>query len=98
MQLNSNQMFILQNILLTLPVNYRKLDFIFLDENGLFYYENSNKIKLDKLKIMCFILCEELKIEVVLDWTPEITYQYLKGKDYTKRNLYFRKYRVKVCD
>lgn len=99
MQLNSNQMFILQNILLTLPVNYRKLDFIFLDENGLFYYENSNKIKLDKLKNYVFyFVSEELKIEVVLDWTPEITYQYLKGKDYTKRNLYFRKYRVKVCD
>ena len=98
MQLNSNQMFILQNILLTLPVNYRKLDFIFLDENGLFYYENSNKIKLDKLKNYVFyFVSEELKIEVVLDWTPEITYQYLKGKDYTKRNLYFRK-RVKVCD
>lgn len=89
-------MFILQNILLTLPVNYRKLDFIFLDENGLFYYENSNKIKLDKLKNYVFyFVSEELKIEVVLDWTPEITYQYLKGKDYTKRNLYFRKYRVR---
>ncbi|ESV38003.1 hypothetical protein, partial [Staphylococcus epidermidis] len=76
MQLNSNQMFILQNILLTLPVNYRKLDFIFLDENGLFYYENSNKIKLDKLKNYVFyFVSEELKIEVVLDWTPEITYQ-----------------------
>ncbi|MCO7054233.1 hypothetical protein, partial [Staphylococcus epidermidis] len=74
LQLNSNQMFILQNILLTLPVNYRKLDFIFLDENGLFYYENSNKIKLDKLKNYVFyFVSEELKIEVVLDWTPEIT-------------------------
>lgn len=90
MQLNSNQMFILQNILLTLPVNYRKLDFIFLDENGLFYYENSNKIKLDKLKNYVFyFVSEELKIEVVLDWTPEITYQYLKGKDYTKEIYIF---------
>ena len=63
MQLNSNQMFILQNILLTLPVNYRKLDFIFLDENGLFYYENSNKIKLDKLKNYVFyFVSEELKL------------------------------------
>lgn len=92
MQLNSNQMFILQNILLTSPVNYRKLDFIFLDENGLFYYENSNKIKLDKLKNYVFyFVSEELKIEVVLDWTPEITYQYLKGKDYTKKKFIFSK-------
>ena len=92
MQLNSNQMFILQNILLTLPVNDRKLDFIFLDENGLFYYENSNKIKLDKLKNYVFyFVSEELKIEVVLDWTPEITYQYLKGKDYTKKKFIFSK-------
>lgn len=58
-----------------LLVNYWKLDFIFLDENGLFYYENSNKIKLDKLKNYVFyFVSEELKIEVVLDWILEIIY------------------------
>ena len=52
----------------------------------------SNKIKLDKLKNYVFyFVSEELKIEVVLDWTPEITYQYLKGKDYTKKKFIFSK-------
>lgn len=92
MQLNSNQMFILQNILLTLPVNYRKLDLIFLDENGLFYRQNDSKIRIEKLKNYVFhFVNEELQMEAVLDWTPEITFQYLKGKDYRKKEFIFSK-------
>lgn len=92
MQPNSNQMFISQNILLTLPVNYRKLDLIFLDENGLFYCNNSSKVRIKNLNNYVFYFVNaELKIEVVLDWTPEITYQYLKGKDYKKSEFVFTK-------
>ncbi|MDU6506761.1 MAG: hypothetical protein E6528_06355 [Staphylococcus sp.] len=55
-------------------------------------YLSSIKIKLDKLKNYVFyFVSEELKIEVVLDWTPEIKYQYLKGKDYTKKKFIFSK-------
>lgn len=82
-------MFILQNILLTLPVNYRKLDFIFLDENGLFYYENSNKIKLDKLKNYVFyFVSEELKIEVVFRLDTRNNISIFKRKRLYKKEIY----------
>lgn len=84
--------YLLQNILITIPSQNKSIERIFLNESGFFYKVNGYEKYLKYYSnFKYFFVDDNLDIEATLDWTPMVTYQYLRGKNYSKTEFMFVK-------
>lgn len=85
-------MYLLQNILITVPLDKQFIRELFLTESGLYYKNKGRKCFITNVeKCKFFMVDDDLNTEATLDWTPNVAFQYFKEKEYLKKEFQFLK-------